>query len=68
MLACRCNPRPGRSPDVGLPDQGVLPGTQRLMGVEPSHACVALHMPFHGWVESDPINDPLAESRCITLP
>jgi hypothetical protein len=39
-------------------------GTQRLMGVEPLLAWVAVHLPCHGWVEFDPINDPLAVQSC----
>lgn len=43
------------------------PGQPRLMGVDASHAWVAAYSPSHGWVEFDPTNDTLADSRYITL-
>jgi transglutaminase-like putative cysteine protease len=43
------------------------PGQERLMGVDASHAWVAAFAPGHGWVEFDPTNDQLADTRYITL-
>jgi transglutaminase-like putative cysteine protease len=43
------------------------PGRPRLLGADVSHAWVAAHAPGHGWVEFDPTNDRLADSRYITL-
>ncbi|MDB6001798.1 MAG: hypothetical protein JWP52_3497 [Rhizobacter sp.] len=43
------------------------PGSPRLMGADASHAWVAAYSPQHGWVEFDPTNDTLADSRYITL-
>jgi transglutaminase-like putative cysteine protease len=42
-------------------------GQPRLMGVDASHAWVAAYSPALGWVEFDPTNDQLADSRYITL-
>jgi len=43
------------------------PGMLRLMGVDASHAWVAAYSPQHGWVEFDPTNNQLADTRYITL-
>ncbi len=43
------------------------PGMPRLMGVDASHAWVAAYSPLHGWVEFDPTNNQLADTRYITL-
>jgi transglutaminase-like putative cysteine protease len=43
------------------------PGEARLMGVDASHAWVAVYSPHHGWVEFDPTNGQLADQRYITL-
>jgi transglutaminase-like putative cysteine protease len=43
------------------------PGMPRLMGVDASHAWVAAYAPQHGWVEFDPTNNQLADTRYITL-
>jgi transglutaminase-like putative cysteine protease len=43
------------------------PGMARLMGVDASHAWVAAYSPQYGWVEFDPTNDQLADTRYITL-
>lgn len=43
------------------------PGQPRLMGADASHAWVAAYSPLHGWVEFDPTNNQLADSRYITL-
>ncbi len=43
------------------------PGRARLLGVDATHAWVAAYSPRHGWVEFDPTNDQLADSRYITL-
>ena len=37
------------------------------MGVDATHAWVAAFSPALGWVEFDPTNDQLADSRYITL-
>jgi transglutaminase-like putative cysteine protease len=43
------------------------PGAPRLMGVDASHAWVAAYAPGYGWVEFDPTNGQLADTRYITL-
>jgi transglutaminase-like putative cysteine protease len=43
------------------------PGMPRLMGVDASHAWVAAYAPQHGWIEFDPTNNQLADTRYITL-
>lgn len=43
------------------------PGQARLLGVDASHAWVAAYAPDVGWVEFDPTNDTLADTRYITL-
>jgi transglutaminase-like putative cysteine protease len=43
------------------------PGRPRLLGADASHAWVAAYAPAHGWVEFDPTNDRLADTRYITL-
>ncbi len=43
------------------------PGMPRLLGVDASHAWVAVFLPGHGWVEYDPTNCQLADRRHITL-
>ncbi len=43
------------------------PGRARLMGVDATHAWVAAYSPECGWVEFDPTNDQLADTRYITL-
>ncbi len=43
------------------------PGQPRLMGVDASHAWVAAFSPALGWVEFDPTNDQLADTRYVTL-
>jgi transglutaminase-like putative cysteine protease len=42
-------------------------GQPRLMGVDASHAWVAVYSPEFGWVEFDPTNDQRADTRYITL-
>jgi transglutaminase-like putative cysteine protease len=42
-------------------------GQPRLMGVDASHAWVAAYAPGAGWIEFDPTNNQLADSRYITL-
>lgn len=43
------------------------PGQPRLMGADASHAWVAAYAPGLGWIEFDPTNDQLADTRYITL-
>ncbi len=43
------------------------PGQARLMGVDASHAWVAVWSPAGEWVEFDPTNNQLADQRYITL-
>ena len=43
------------------------PGRPRLLGADATHAWVAAWSPRHGWVEFDPTNDHLADTRYITL-
>ncbi|MBX3620761.1 MAG: transglutaminase family protein [Rhizobacter sp.] len=42
-------------------------GQPRLMGVDATHAWVAAYAPACGWVEFDPTNNQLADTRYITL-
>ena len=42
-------------------------GQPRLMGVDASHAWVAAYAPGVGWIEFDPTNNQLTDTRYITL-
>jgi len=42
-------------------------GQARLFGVDASHAWVAAYAPGCGWIEFDPTNNQLADTRYITL-
>ncbi|PPE69746.1 transglutaminase family protein [Caldimonas thermodepolymerans] len=42
-------------------------GQPRLVGADATHAWVAAHSPQHGWVELDPTNGCLADTRYVTL-
>ena len=42
-------------------------GQPRLMGVDASHAWVAAYAPGAGWIEFDPTNNQLADTRYIIL-
>jgi transglutaminase-like putative cysteine protease len=67
MLAClRSHGLPARYVS-GYLLTDAAPGQPRLMGVDASHAWVAAYSPQHGWVELDPTNDTLADTRYITL-
>ena len=43
------------------------PGQPRLQGADASHAWLAVHCPRHGWVDLDPTNDCLPDTRYVTL-
>lgn len=43
------------------------PGKPRLVGADASHAWVAVFVPEIGWVEFDPTNDCLADTRYLVL-
>jgi len=43
------------------------PGTPRLIGADASHAWVSLYCPGLGWVDLDPTNDLIPDTRHITL-
>lgn len=43
------------------------PGQERLIGVDASHAWLAVYCPASGWVGLDPTNDVLANERHIVL-
>jgi transglutaminase-like putative cysteine protease len=43
------------------------PGQPRLLGVDASHAWVALFVPGVGWVEYDPTNGCLADERHVVI-
>ena len=43
------------------------PGSPRLIGADASHAWVSLFCPGLGWVDLDPTNDLIPDSRHITL-
>jgi transglutaminase-like putative cysteine protease len=67
MLAClRSHGLPARYVS-GYLLTDAAPGQPRLMGVDASHAWVAAFSPQRGWVEFDPTNDTLADTRYITL-
>lgn len=42
-------------------------GQPRLVGADASHAWLAVHCPVNGWVDLDPTNDMIADSRHITV-
>ncbi len=67
MLAClRAHGLPGRYMS-GYLLTDPPPGQARLMGADASHAWVAAYSPACGWVEFDPTNNQLADTRHITL-
>jgi transglutaminase-like putative cysteine protease len=67
MLAClRSHGLPARYVSGYLLTQPP-PGQPRLTGADASHAWVAAYAPGCGWVEFDPTNDQVADSRYITL-
>jgi transglutaminase-like putative cysteine protease len=67
MLAClRAHGLPGRYVS-GYLLTDPPPGQARLMGADASHAWVAAYSPACGWVEFDPTNNQLADTRHITL-
>jgi transglutaminase-like putative cysteine protease len=43
------------------------PGQPRLIGADASHAWLSVHCPLHGWVDLDPTNALLPDTRHITL-
>lgn len=43
------------------------PGEPRLLGADASHAWVSVFCPDTGWVDLDPTNDVLADTRHVTL-
>lgn len=43
------------------------PGSPRLVGADASHAWVSLYCPDIGWVDLDPTNDLIPDTRHITL-
>lgn len=43
------------------------PGRERMIGVDASHAWVAVRLPAGGWVGFDPTNDQLADERYTVL-
>lgn len=43
------------------------PGEERLLGADASHAWVSVHCPGVGWVDLDPTNDILPDSRHIVI-
>jgi transglutaminase-like putative cysteine protease len=45
----------------------VLPGKQRLVGADASHAWVEVHCPGIGWIAFDPTNGKVADIEFITL-
>jgi transglutaminase-like putative cysteine protease len=67
MLAClRAHGLPARYVS-GYLLTDAPPGQTRLMGVDASHAWVSAYSPEQGWLELDPTNNQLADSRYITL-
>jgi transglutaminase-like putative cysteine protease len=44
-----------------------LPGKQRLVGADASHAWFAVYIPGTGWLEFDPTNNKLPHDQHITL-
>lgn len=43
------------------------PGEPRLIGADASHAWVSVYCPVVGWVDLDPTNNVLADTRHVTL-
>jgi transglutaminase-like putative cysteine protease len=43
------------------------PGRPRLIGVDASHAWLSLFSPGYGWVDLDPTNNRIPDSRHVTL-
>ncbi len=42
-----------------------VPGQQKLAGSDASHAWASVYLPQHGWIDLDPTNDQLADSRYL---
>ena len=43
------------------------PDEKRLVGVDASHAWIALYVPGSGWIDADPTNDRVPVDRHVTL-
>ena len=43
------------------------PGQPRLVGADASHAWLSVWCPVHGWVDLDPTNDVLPDTRHVTI-
>lgn len=43
------------------------PGQERLLGADASHAWVSVHCPGVGWMDLDPTNDILPDSRHVVI-
>lgn len=43
------------------------PGQPKLVGVDASHAWLAVYFPGHGWLDFDPTNDQIPRERHITV-
>jgi len=44
-----------------------LPGQEKRIGADASHAWVSVHCPGSGWIDLDPTNDILADLEHVTL-
>ena len=43
------------------------PGQPRLLGADASHAWVSVYCPHHGWVELDPTNNLIPDSKHVVI-
>lgn len=43
------------------------PGQPRLIGADASHAWLSVRCPRHGWVDLDPTNDAVPDTRHVTI-
>lgn len=67
MLACLRSLGLGARYVSGYLETLPPPGQPKLRGADASHAWLALFCPAHGWVDLDPTNDQVPQTRHLTL-
>ena len=67
MLACLRSLGLGARYVSGYLETLPPPGQPKLRGADASHAWLAVFCPAHGWVDLDPTNDQVPQTRHLTL-
>lgn len=67
MLACLRSLGLGARYISGYLETLPPPGQPKLRGADASHAWLAVFCPTHGWVDLDPTNDQVPQTRHLTL-